>query len=428
MRRILNFASTSIKHELISGSLLVSIGFITTSFLSFVFNLVLARSLSYSDYGTYASLLSVFSLATIPTMSLTAVIVRFATVYFVNNEKEKASYLYKRMFLFWGIVALLIIVFFTITSPFLSGFLKIKDLSLTVVLGIAIALSYFTVVNMAFLQSLTKFKLLSILSVFGSAGKLIIGLGLVISGLKVLGAILAITLMTVINFILSILPLRFLLLAKSEKKVELHSKELIKYGVPTSLSLLFLSSFISTDVILVKHFFPVAEAGYYGGLSLIGKVIFYFTGPIPLVMFPLLVRRHSKGENYKNLLYISLGLVLIPSLCITIFYHLFPDFTMKFFLGGGEFLKAGKYLGIFGIFLTIFSLANVAVNFFLSLNKTFVLFFVALCSIFQVVLIYFFHKDFGEVISSSITACGILAILLLLYYVKLYGFYKPPKP
>jgi O-antigen/teichoic acid export membrane protein len=144
-------------------------------------------------------------------------------------------------------------------------------------------------------------------------------------------------------------------------------------------------------------------------------------------MFPLLVQRHSRGENFKNLLYISLILVLIPSVSITLFYYLFPDFTMKFFLGGGEYLKVGKYLGIFGIFLTIFSLTNVVVNFFLSLNKTKVTYLVACGAAIQIILIYLYHSNFEEVISSSIISCGLLLVMLLLYYVKQYGFHNPSK-
>jgi len=427
MDKFLIILRKTVQHELISGSLFVSMGFVISSFLSFVFNLFLARNLSYSDYGEYASLLSIFTLAAIPTMSLTAVVVRFAAMYFANEELDKAAFFYKRMLLFWGAISVLIFLLFYISTPYLSGFLKIKDLRLIVILGVAIAFSYFAVVNMAFLQSLTRFRLLSALTIFGSAGKLILGIGLIFSGFKVLGAVIAITLMTFTNFLIGIIPLKYLLKIRNEKKVALHSKDLVKYGIPTSLTLLFLSSFISSDVLLVKHFFSVTEAGYYGGLSLIGKVIFYFTGPIPLVMFPLLVRRHSKGESYKNLLYISLILVLLPSVAITLFYHFFPEFTMNFFLGGGEFLRAGKYLGILGVFLTIFSLVNVVVNFFLSLNKTRVLFLVAAGSLFQIVLIYNFHKTFGEIIISSILACGLLLIGLLLYYVKLYGFNYAPK-
>lgn len=427
MNRFFIILKNTLQHELISGSIFISMGFIISSFLSFVFNLFLARSLSYSDYGEYASLLSIFTLATIPTLSLTAVIVRFAAMYFANGEFGKASYFYKKMFLFWGLIAVFIFLLFLLLTPFISSFLKIEDLSLIIISGIAVAFSYFAVVNMAFLQSLTKFKILSFVTVFGSLGKLILGFLLIFAGLRVLGALISITLMTLINFVIGIFPLRQLISFKSEKKVGLPYKDLIRYGIPASFSLLFLSSFISADVLLVKHFFKEAQAGYYGGLSLIGKVIFYFTGPIPLVMFPLLVQRHLRGENFKNLLYISLILVLIPSVSITLFYYLFPDFTMKFFLGGGEYLKVGKYLGIFGIFLTIFSLTNVVVNFFLSLSKTKITYLVACGAVLQVVLIYFYHRNFEEIIASSIISCGLLLIMLLLYYVNLYGFNNPSK-
>lgn len=416
-----------LQHELISGSFYVFIGFIISSAISFIFNLFLARNLPYSSYGEYASLLSLFTLATIPAGSLSAVIVKFAAVYFANNEEDKASYLYKKMFLFWGFASFLIFLIFVAFASPLSSFLKISDLFLIVLLGLSVGFSYFAVVNTAFLQSLTRFGTLSSLTIFGALGKLALGFLLISEGLKVLGAMLSITFLTIINFTIPIFPLRKLMFYKHERKVDLHTNELISYGIPTSMALLFLSSFISIDVILVKHFFPMAQAGYYGGLSLIGKVIFYFTAPIPLVMFPLLVKRHARGEEFKNLLYISLVLILIPSILITVFYFIFPDLTVKIFLGGGEYEKVSKYLGWFGIFLTIFSTVNVLVNFFLSLRKTFVVYLVILGSLLQILLIWINHQDFLEIIYASIASSLFLLVILLVYYVKEYGFHNSSK-
>jgi len=167
---------------------------------------------------------------------------------------------------------------------------------------------------------------------------------------------------------------------------------------------------------LVKHFFSPVQAGLYGGMSLIGKVIFYFTAPIPTVMFPLLIKRHAKNQSFNRLFYLSLFLVLIPSVLISGFYFLLPAFTTKFFLGKG-YEAIIPFVGIFGAYIGVFSLLNVCVNLFLSLKKTFVFVPVLIGSILQVGLIYLFHSNFYQVIFVSMSISGLLFLGLLSYFI-----------
>src|SRR5581483_11342867 len=127
---------------------------------------------------------------------------------------------------------------------------------------------------------------------------------------------------------------------------------LFEYGGPAALALLSLTSLVNTDIILVKHFFNPKEAGIYATLSLIGKIIFYFSAPIGTVMFPLIVQRHTKKENYNTIFWLSLLLVLLASVAICIFYSLFPAFTVNIFSNNGDALAAVPFVGIFGIFTT----------------------------------------------------------------------------
>src|SRR5205085_2537303 len=131
---------------------------------------------------------------------------------------------------------------------------------------------------------------------------------------------------------------------KHRERIKIPLREIMKYALPTSFTVLALSAFTSTDVLLVKHFFNAHDAGFYAGLSVVGKAIFYFTAPIPVVMFPLLIKRHTQGENYKNLFYLALLLVFLPSLAITGFYFLFPKLTLTIFLGGRDYLSIAPYV------------------------------------------------------------------------------------
>ena len=420
MGRLKKLFSDSLEHELITGSIYVFIGTTLSSLLAFFLNLFFARSLTYQEYGVFAALLSLVTLLTIPSSSLSAIIARYATIFFARNENERAGAFYVKSFKALIIFSIGLNIVFLLLFPVVSDFLKIDELGLIVIAAVSIALFYLATLNIAFIQSLLKFKLLGLIYSIAGLGKLIGGVILVFLGFNVYGALLATLIFSVIDFIFSFFPLRKIIKNRG-KEVNIGIKDFTSYAVPASVAIFSLSSFISTDVLLVKHFFTPVEAGLYGGLALIGRVIFYFTGPIAFAMFPLIVKKHSLGEKYRNLFNISLLMVIIPSVLITAFYFIFPEFTIQLFLGGKGYLLMAPFLGIFGIFLTLFSINNVFINFFLSIKKTFVSWIVLIMAMAQIVLIYYFHKDFYQIIYVSILTSVLLLVSLLLYYLKIYG-------
>lgn len=420
MTRIKKTFRYFITHELVSGSFYIMLGTTFSSFLAFILNIFFARQLSYEDYGILASLLSLVILLTIPSQSLTAIIVRYSTIFFARGEKERAGAFYVNIFKKLIIFSLVLNLFFLFSYPVISNFLKIKDPYLFFLSGIAIASFYFAILNIAFLQSLLKFKLIGLIYSIAGIGKLLSGMVLVLLGFKVFGALLATLIFSIIDFVFSLFPLKSIIY-KAGKNVNLGTKEFGAYSIPTAVALISLSSFISSDVLLVKHFFSPTDAGLYSGVSLIGKVIFYFTGPVPIAMFPLIVKKHASKEKFQGVFYLSLIIVLTSSLLITAFYFLFPEFTIKLFLGREGYLSLSQYLGLFGIFLSIYSLDNVFVNFFLSIKKVRSSFIVLFFAILQVILIYRFHDNFYQIIVVSIVTSLLLLASLILYYLKVYG-------
>lgn len=416
-----------IRHELISGSLFVFVGFFISSVLSFILNLFLVRSLTASDYGSYASLLSLFALVGIPAGSLTTVIVRFATDYFAKNKLDEAKAFYFKLLLLVTILSVFLFIGFVIFSIPIKEFLHLDNIWYVILTGFIISFGYLGIVNNAFLQSLLKFSFISFTSVVGGILRVITGVLLIFLGFKVFGALWAIFFAFSFTFCLTFIPLRFLINKKSSRNIKFPTKEIISYAVPTSLAILSLNSFVSIDVILVKHFFNPHEAGLYGGLSLVGKVIFYFTGPITSVMFPLLIKRHNLSQNFNSLFYLALLLVTAPSITIVMFYFFFPLFNINLFLGGGDYAKISPYLGIYGLFIMVFSMLNVSVNFFLSLNKTKIFIVIGLGALLQIILITLFHKTFFQVISVSLVISSLLLLIFLLYYIKEYGNFKKIK-
>lgn len=420
-KRLLSLGNHFLKHELVSGSFYIFSGSIFGNFLAFILNLFLARSLSYADYAIFSSLLSVITLVAIPATSINTVIVKFATEFFVKKQNNELKSLYLLFFKFVLGLCISLICFFIVFSNAFINYLRMDNIWYIIFSGLVISSFYLNSLNTAFLQSLLKFKTMAVINIIGSILKLTSGVVLIILGYRIFGGLGALFFMTFGMYLMAYLPLAKILKEKRSGKIFLNTKKMFFYATPAFLTILFLTSFTSIDVILVKHFFNPHMAGYYAGLSLMGKVIFYFTGPIPMVMFPLLVKRHVAGINFNNLFYLALLLVIIPAVTITAFYFVFPSFVINLFLGGREYLYVAPFLGIFGLYLTVFSLVNICVNFFLSLSKTNIAMPVILASVSQIILIYIFHSNFYQVIGVSFLVIIVLLIVLLYLFFKNYG-------
>src|SRR3989344_7192132 len=85
MRKIIGSA---IRHPLISCSTIVVVGSMMTSILNYLFNLGMGRLLTISDYGVFASLISIFNIFSVFSSTIIIVFTKFAAS-FVGQKKEE---------------------------------------------------------------------------------------------------------------------------------------------------------------------------------------------------------------------------------------------------------------------------------------------------------------------------------------------------
>jgi len=418
-QKTLALLKRTVNHELVTGSFLIFVGTMAANVLAFVFNFILLHKLTVGDYGTYSSLVALLTLAGIPSQALIPVIVQFATNYFSHKEEGKAVQFYFSTFKAISLVGFGFFLGFWLFSGSLSGFLHISNPLLLVFVGGLVFLSYLTIVNTAYLQSLLKFGFQSLTQVLSSVIKVTLGTILLFMGFKIIGSLWTLVIAFLGSLLISFIPLQFLFSKKTEK-IKISWTEIVKYAVPTMIAVLALTSLTSTDVILVKHFFTGELAGVYSGFALIGKIIFYFTYPIPLVMFPLVIKRVNNNEKFHNLFFLALIIVIIPSAALTGLYFLFPQFLIHY-VANEKYLPYASLLGWMGLFLTLFSIINVMVLFFLSLKKTNVVYFVGVGALAQIIGILLFHTTLFEVIMVSLAITIFLLISLLIYYWSSYG-------
>lgn len=398
-----------ISHPLFFGSAVMIVGSNLSSFLAYIYHLIIGRLLGPALYGELAAVLSIIGLFTASFAFLGLVVVKFVSAAKEDEIQPLFSWFGKKTLVIGAIIALLVFL----SAPFLSRFLHIRY-SILVLLVPIFLLAVLSFLYSSFLQGLLRFKQVVIATNFGTLSRLVLGVIFVYLGFSVFGAVL--------GFLLSIAGglflLRFFLKEfrlSSNKKVFKGGKKVLGYSVPIFFSSISIFSLFSTDVILVKHFFEAHDAGIYAALSTLGKVIFYGAAPVGSVMFPMISQRHSRGQGYRKIFMLSLALTFVIATGVLFIYWLLPELSIKI-LYGDEFLQAAPNLVWFGLFMTIFTLSSLILNFFLSREITKVVSFVAIAAIIQAMGIWFFHDSIFMVIKVSIISVSLLFGSLLIYF------------
>ena len=412
MKKLLN---NLLNNPLASGSLLMFIGAMVSNFGAYLYHLAMGRMLGPVSYGVLTALISLLYLLYIPALTLGTTVVKFASTAKAKKNYPQIYSLFYNLSQKLLIASVTVFLLFTAASRIIAEFLQISNQNLIILASGFFLVSLLPVVNYGILQAFLNFSFLAANSVLMAILKLGLAVGLVGLGFSIGGAITAILVSSLVGYLLSFYPLRFLWRFKGEARVDWS--EIILYVAPVFLVVLGLTSLYTTDIILVKHFFPPFQAGLYAATAVIGKIVFFASSAITIVMFPLVSERYENGGNFRLVLLQSLILVLVISGGITTFYFLFPQLMIRV-LYGSSYLSISPYLGIFGIFISLYSLASVLANFFLSIRKTQVAFFPFLAAAVQIGLIWFFHTSIQQVIQISILSTALLLILLLLYYLR----------
>ncbi|MDO8659075.1 MAG: oligosaccharide flippase family protein [Candidatus Parcubacteria bacterium] len=424
VKRIRHLGNYFLKNELVSGSIYIFLGSVVANVFNLFFSLFMSRNLTVEGFGILASTFSLIGLMAIPAGSIIPTIVNFAGPHFVKDDYGSVRALFLKIIKPLLYIGIFMFFSFFVFAGYMGDFFKIADRSIVVIIGLSVALAYIGAVSTGLLQAKLAFKYISFLNLIGSLVKFALGAGLVFLGLGVRGAVWGVFIAGLAPSILGFIYLKSVFTSKIHKASKIHFKSILSYGAPSSLAMLGMTSLISTDILLVKHFFDPLQAGIYAGLSLVGKVIFFFTGSIAGVMFPLIVKKHAKNENYNNVFKMAIALVFIPSVFISTFYFLYPDLVINFFIKNEIYRSASGLLGLFGVFITIYSLITLFVYYFLSIKKTNVYIPVLLAAISQLLLIVFYHGSLFAVVVISLLVSLVLLSTLVIYYIRIYGEYK----
>lgn len=259
----------------IPGSLVLVIGLTLGNAINFLYNLILGRALTLQQFGIISLLTTLWYLVSIVSNGLTGTTNYEVSLNIGKGEEVKGDSFYKKLRTKITYLSIAISLTLILLSPFIATYFKIPNPLILAALFSVIGFEMFNTVTRGYLQG--KLRLISL--------AILINLEAIS---KVIFAVIFL-LLHQINLIYYSIPLSiifaslvaFLISTKLLPKINLDIKSDFpnKFFLATLLSSLSATIFLSIDLILAKHYLSTNDAGAYGLISLMGKII-YFVGSL----------------------------------------------------------------------------------------------------------------------------------------------------
>ena len=408
------------RNQLLSGSIVMVVGSNLFNVIQFIYHFITARSfekvhgevLGKIYYGDFAAILSTLGIISIIQVSLGLAVIKFIAV---KSKKDSSNF--ARWINFWSIwLGVFITILTLLLTPLISSFLNLSQPNSFYIFSLMLLVFIVLTSQRSILQGILRFDLYVLTLLSEGVFKIIFTILLIFAGMAVFGAVIGFSMGIIFSLAVSRISLSEILRGPRGKMPNVWP--LIRYCFPVLIQGLALTSMFSSDLLLVKHFFPADEAGIYASLAVLGRVVLFSSTPVIHTMFPLVARKFSKGEPLRNIFYLSILLVFGIGGTVVLLYLFFPQLPILV-LYGDSYLKGAPLLWLYAIFMLFTSIAMLITQFYLSINRTFPVVFFAAAAISQSILIWFIHPSIEVVIKLSILCAALLVFSLFVYFVYL---------
>jgi len=171
------------------------------------------------------------------------------------------------------------------------------------------------------------------------------------------------------------------------------------------------------DVLIVKHFFENEMAGFYTSLSLIGRMVYFVTWMFVMLLLPEVIRLNKDNKPFKPVLNRYLLWITLFIISVLLISKVF-SYEIVNLMFGIEYLFIAPLLWKYSLATGLFSLTNVFVYFYLSLNNYKPVIITGLLALIQSAGMYYFHKDLEQVIDIQIYGMMGAFVAILTYHIS----------
>ncbi len=369
------------------------------------------------------TLLAILYIVSVPSSAIANVMIRYVSKYKAEGQEGAISWLMRRTMVVATVAgtALGLIIVLMLTIPQVREALMLTSYLPSVLIGIGVLVSLMSPVGAGPLQGLQWFTRYGLQSVVNYVLKLTVGLGLVLMGYGVSGAVGGVVIGLAFGAGLSFIMVRKYLRAPG---TAVETKEIWRFTVPSMIGVLCFTILTQVDVIFAALLFDKDVANIYTGASMLAKIVLFLPQAIAAVMFPKIAKAHAEKGFTHSILKSAVLLTLVLSSIVTLAYLLAPEFILGI-------LVPGKYpldltipvLQILAVAMMLLGLANLFMLYGLATDGHAYIVIMGLTVVFMGALMAITAGAVSpytpEVLAGVMVATGAFNIILSVFYLFL---------
>ena len=328
---------TSLRRNLtaeIGQSWTLAAAMLASQLLSYLFQLVMSRSLPASEFGLLNGLMAFSFLLVIPVNTIQLTVARRTAETVVSSGYAQVRrYLRTDLrrttpIILGGLGAYLVV------SPLLASFFHSSLLPIWLVGAVSLAALFLPFAE-GVLQGLQRFQSLAITILTRYVGKLGLGAFLVMIGMGVEGGLTALLLANIAAalFAFTLVSLGF---SSAGRKSDASADTGTSYPRdtwPTLVTYACVVLLMNVDVMLARHYLSATDSAHYAIAALLGKIAYYLPGFLIIIIVPKVASARASGRSTKRYLTGAFLATLAASGGVVLVYGLFPQQVISILFG-----------------------------------------------------------------------------------------------
>lgn len=317
-----------------------------------LFHIAMSRFLGHSYYGAVGSLLQLVMLLSVPLGAVQFAVTRAVVSSSKTGVRSLRSVTLKASI--WGLGTMAVL---WALSPLLTSFLHLHTVTPVLLLGTWIPIAAVGAALQGALMGQLPYLPKAIATfVGGSLLRVVVGVGLVVAGLGLDGAVAAIVLGQAFTTAALLLAARSLLRGGKVQQLRISLRDAV-------LSIAALSGYtllLGIGTPFAQHYLPRVQAGSYAAAVTGGHVAMFLPGALMLMVSARLTSAGGIGRWNRRTLLKTLGLiVVVTAVAVLVFAGMSVLIVRALF--GSSYLEAASILGILALASVIFALVGVFV-------------------------------------------------------------------
>lgn len=371
---------------------------------SYLYYVACIRYLGSKVYGDVAAMVALFSLVSLPLVSIQSLLAREAAQLPSQNS---VGVLLRRATWLAAIVGVVIVGLGAALASPISDLLNIASTT-TVVAGVSgLFFAVLAVALYGVLQGRLRFGALGVSYIASGLARPILVVPVLLLGFGAAGALLVTTAAGLVAAAIAGFALRDLWrTAPSEEALTLDRGQMALMLVGS----LAFASLTNADVLLAAYFLPADVAGVYGAAALIGKAVLFLPAAIVTVLLPKAAARAAEGLKSRRILLASVGVTAGLTLALTGILALVPEGLLVWAFGG-DFREATGLLVWFGLAMTAAALVNVYLSVYFAERNTWFPLLVLVAALAQIVTVSLWHPDARSIVLVTL-ACATAVLVV----------------